>query len=130
MRLADKMFYPTCQPCAFKKLRSLGFNYNALLGDPKKVRSSRQKLSAIQVPALRAMYPAPRFFVSALLLGHIYIGLQLARNDAVKHKAAAVANLVGTRLLKQRLQSKGDCKDILSGLDQASTVEEAAHQKI
>ena len=55
--------------------------------------------------------------------------MQPAPNDAVKDKAAAVMNRIGTGLLKQ---SKGDKsshrKDILSVLAQANTMEEEVHQ--
>jgi hypothetical protein len=79
------------------------------------------------------MYPALRFLVRIGIVTSsfsllIYIRLQLAPNDAVRHKAAAVMNRIGTRLLKQ---SKGDksshCNDMLSVLAQANALEEEAH---
>ena len=129
--------------CCFLNLKSPGFNYkfNALSGDPEKnelvnafstIFKAGQKLSVI--PALRATYPALRFFVRIGIVTcpfyHlIYIGLQPAPNDDVRRKAGAVINRIGTGLLKQ---SKGDKssarKDVLSVLTQANSMEEKALQ--
>ena len=86
------------------------------------------------IPALRAIYPVLRFLVRIGIVTTpfyflIYIGLQPAPNDDVRHKAAAVMNRIGTGLLKQ---SKGDKsshrKDILSVLAHANTMLEETHQ--
>ena len=127
----------------FLKLKSPGFNYkfNALSDDPEKnelmkafstLTKAGQIISVI--PSLRAMYPALRFLVrvgivTSLIYHLIYIGLQPAPNDAVRAKAAAIMNRIGTGLLKQ---SKGDKsshrKNVLSVLVQANSMEEKAHQ--
>jgi hypothetical protein len=127
----------------FLKLKSPGFNYkfNALSSDPEKnelmkafssLFKAGQKLSVI--PALRAKYPALRFLVrigvvASLFYHLIYIGLQPAPNDDVRHKASAVMNRIGRGLLNR---SKGDKsshpRDILSVLAQANSMEQEAHR--
>ena len=86
------------------------------------------------IPALKAMYPALRFLVRIGIVTSpfyhlIYIGLQPEPNEAVRIKAAAVMNRIGTGLLKQSKGNKtSHRKDILSLLAQANTMEEKAYQ--
>ena len=137
--------YLTCHHRAIIKQKSPGFdyNFNALSCDPEKnelmksfsiLFKSGQKLSATVVPILKAMYPALSFIVRIAILTSpfyhfIYIGLQPAPNDYARLKAKAVMNRIGMGLLKQ---SKGDtlshCKDVLSVLSKANSMEEKAHQ--
>ena len=127
----------------FLKLKFPGFNYkfNALSGDPEKnelmkafstIFRAGQKFSVI--PILRAIFPALRFLVRIGIVTSpfyhlIYIGLQPAPNDAVRRKAAAVLNRIGTGLLQQSKANKSSHrKDILSVLAQANSMEQEAHQ--
>src|ERR1700728_4333576 len=124
------------------KLRSPGFNYkfNALSGDPEKnelmkafstITRAGQSISII--PSLRFRYPALRFLVRiGIVTGPfyhlIYIKLQPAPNDAIRLKAAAIINRIGTGLVKQSKDDKLLHKNVLSVLVQANTMEEKAHQ--
>jgi hypothetical protein len=127
----------------FLKLKSLGFDYkfNALSGDPEDnelmkafstIFKAGQKPSII--PALRMIFPVLSFLVrigifTTSFYHLICIGIQPAPNDAVRRKATAVMNHIGTGLLEQSKGVKSfQRKDILSVLAQANSMEEKAHQ--
>ena len=76
-------------------------------------------------PAFLSSYSPLAFFSPLILPG---LGLQLAPNDNDRSKASAVMKRIGTDLLKKSKVSHEDnrssgCKDIISGLVQANTME-------